>query len=30
MDLLDLKILKVLQTSGRKKNAELAREILRK
>ena len=27
MDLLDLKILKVLQTSGRKKNAELAREL---
>ena len=27
MDLLDLKILKALQTSGRKKNAELAREL---
>jgi Lrp/AsnC family leucine-responsive transcriptional regulator len=27
MDLLDLKILKVLQSSGRKKNAELAREL---
>ena len=27
MDLLDFKILKALQTSGRKKNAELAREL---
>jgi len=27
MDLLDLKILKALQSSGRKKNAELAREL---
>lgn len=27
MDLLDLKILKALQTSGRKKNSELAREL---
>ena len=27
MDLLDLKILKALQTSGRKKNTELAREL---
>jgi len=27
MDLLDLEILKALQSSGRKKNAELAREL---